>query len=275
MTGLGRRVTTYLAAVTLTVIIGFPLYWMLDTALSDPATLYTKPQALIPSFSHLGSVFSSLDEIPVIQMLGNSTFIAAGTSILSVLLALLAAYPLSRFSFRGKGLASFLLFATQMVPEGVFLIPLYALFLSLGLINSLTGLVLINTAFTLPVSTFLIKTGMDRIPQEIDEAARIDNCPPISVLSTVIVPLVIPSIASAAVLAFFSAWNELMFASTFLTDQSKWPASVQLAQLADNPIASTPVIMFVSILYTLPAIVFFLIVQRRIVAGLTAGAVKG
>jgi multiple sugar transport system permease protein len=162
-----------------------------------------------------------------------------------------------------------------MVPEGVYLIPIYTLFLTVGLVNNLWGLVLVKVSFTLPVTTFIIKAGIDLIPYEIEEAARIDNCPRFGILMTVLVPLILPSIASAAVLAGFSAWGELMFASTFLTDQSKWPASVQLEQLVSNPAASIPIIMAVSVLYSLPAIAFFLLVQRRIVSGLTAGAVKG
>jgi multiple sugar transport system permease protein len=265
----------YLAVIPIVVIVGFPLYWMLDTALTSSATLYIKPQSFLPSFNTFHSLGTGLGEIQVGSMFANSAFIAIGTSVLSVFLGLNTAYALSRFQFRGRGVISLLLFATQMVPEGIYLIPIYTLFISVGLVDNLWGLVLVNVSFTLPVSTFIIKAGIDMIPFEIEEAARIDNCPRFGILMTVLVPLIVPSIASAAVLAGFSAWGELMFASTFLTDQGKWPASVQLEQLVSNPEATIPIVMAVSILYSLPAIVFFLIVQRRIVTGLTAGAVKG
>jgi len=265
----------YLAVIPLVVVVGFPIYWMINTALTSDATLYTKPQSLLPSFNNFGSLGTGLGQIPVVSMFENSAFIAIGTSLLSVFLGLNAAYALSRFRFRGKGLASILLFATQMVPEGIYLIPIYTLFLSVGLVDNLWGLVLVNVSFTLPVSTFIIKAGIDQIPYEIEEAARVDNCPRFGILMTVLVPLILPSIASAAVLAGFSAWGELMFASTFITDQGRWPASVQLEQLVSNPEANIPIITAVSLLYSLPAIAFFLLVQRRIVSGLTAGAVKG
>jgi multiple sugar transport system permease protein len=265
----------YVAVVLLIVIIGFPIYWMIDTAFTSPADLYTKAQALYPTFSHFHQLTSTLSQIPLASMLRNSAFIAIGTSVISVFLGLNVAYALSRLRFRGKGAISLLLFATQMVPEGIFLIPIYTLFITVDLVNNLWGLVLINTALTLPVSTFIIKAGIDAIPFEIEEAARVDNCPRFGILMTVLFPLIVPSIASAAVLAGFSAWAELMFASTFLTSQNKWPASVQLAALVSNPIANIPVIMTVSLIYSLPPIVFFLMIQRRIVSGLTAGAVKG
>jgi multiple sugar transport system permease protein len=265
----------YLAVLPIVIIVGFPVYWMIDTALTSPSTLYTKPQSLLPSLHNLSALKKGLDQVPLLSMLGNSAFIAIGTSVLSVFLGLNAAYALSRFRFRGKGTASLLLFATQMVPEGIFLIPIYTLFIGIGLVNNLWGLVIINAALTLPVSTFIIKAGIDLIPFEIEEAARVDNCPRFGILMTIIVPLVLPSIASAAVLAAFSGWSELMFASTFLTSQSKWPASVQLEALVSSPAGSIPVIMAVSVVYSLPAIAFFLVIQRRIVAGLTAGAVKG
>jgi multiple sugar transport system permease protein len=265
----------YLAVIPLVVVVGFPIYWMLNTALTSAASLYTKPQSVIPSFNNFGTLGTGLDQIPLLSMFGNSAFIAIGTSVLSVFLGLNVAYALSRFRFRGKGVASLLLFATQMVPEGIYLIPIYTLFLSVGLVDNLWGLVLVNVSFTLPVSTFIIKAGIDQIQFEIEEAARIDNCPRFGILMTVLVPLILPSIASAAVLAGFSAWGELMFASTFLTDQGKWPASVQLEQLVSNPAANIPIISAVSVLYSVPAIAFFLIIQRRIVSGLTAGAVKG
>jgi multiple sugar transport system permease protein len=265
----------YLLVLVVVVVVGFPIYWMIDTATASQADLYTKPQALLPTAAHLSELFKELKQIPLASMLKNSAFISIGTAVLSVALGTITAYALSRFRFRGRGIISFMLFATQMVPEGIFLIPIYTLFLTLGLIDNLWGLVLVNAAFTLPVSTFIIKSGIDQIPFELEEAARIDNCPRFGILMTVIVPLVFPSIASAAVLSFFSAWGELMFASTFLTSQGKWPASVQLSLLVNDPVANMPVIMAVSLVYSLPAIVFFLLVQRRIVSGLTAGAVKG
>ena len=164
---------------------------------------------------------------------------------------------------------------TQVVPEALILVPLYAMFIAFGLLNSLTGLILANVGFSLPVACFVLKGAMDAVPYEIEESAVIDNCPRLSVLTMIILPLIMPSIAAAAVVAFFAGWNEFLFASTFLMDGSQWPASVGLASFIGQYETPMSAVLGSALVFSLPAIVFFLLIQRRIVAGLTAGAVKG
>lgn len=263
------------AITTLVAFAGFPLYWMLNTALSNDSELYHTGQSWLPHFERIGNLPALLGKVPIFKWLGNSAFIAFGTTLLSLCLATLAAYALSRFKFHGKGFAGFLLFATQMLPEALLVVPFYALFGMLGLLNNLGGLVLANTAFTMPVSVWILKGAMDSVPYEIEESARVDGCPRFGQLSMIIFPLVLPSLAAAAVINFFDGWNEFLFANTFLSDAEKWPASVGLASFVGQ--YSTPLnsVMTAALVFTLPAIIFFLIVQRRIVSGLTAGSVKG
>ncbi len=262
-----------LAAVTL--FAAFPIYWMFNTSLSVSAELFGTGQDVWPHLERLGNIPRNLATVSIFALLGNSAFIAFGTTILSLLLAITAAYALSRFKFYGRGLAGFFLFATQMLPQALLVVPLFALFVSLGLINGLTGLVLANTAFSMPVAVFIMKTAIDKIPVEIEESARIDGCPRFGQLWLIIVPLIAPSIAAAAVLTFFDGWNEFLFANTFISSSDKWPASVGLAQFMGQYSTPLPTVMASALLFTLPALVFFLVVQRRIVSGLTAGAVKG
>lgn len=263
------------AITTLVAFAGFPLYWMLNTALSNDSELYHTGQSWLLHFERIGNMPALLGKVPIFKWLGNSAFIAFGTTLLSLCLATLAAYALSRFKFHGKGFAGFLLFATQMLPEALLVVPFYALFGTLGLLNDLGGLVLANTAFTMPVSVWILKGAMDSVPYEIEESARVDGCPRFGQLSMIIFPLVLPSLAAAAVINFFDGWNEFLFANTFLSDAEKWPASVGLASFVGQ--YSTPLnsVMTAALVFTLPAIIFFLIVQRRIVSGLTAGSVKG
>jgi multiple sugar transport system permease protein len=131
--------------------------------------------------------------------------IAGGTTLLSLVFAVLAGYALSRFKFHGKGAAGFLLFATQMLPEALLVVPIYALFASMGLLNGMGGLILANVAFTMPVSVWIIKGAIDAIPYEIEEAASVDGCPRVTTLSLVLIPLILPSIAAAAVINFLMA----------------------------------------------------------------------
>lgn len=253
----------------------FPVYWMVNTALSSDSELYREGQGWGLNLSRLSEVGGILASVPIFRWLGNSAVIAFGTTLLSLLIAVLAAYALSRFKFYGRGASAFFLFTTQMLPEALLVVPLFALFSTLGLLNELYGLVLANVAFTMPVAVFILKNAIDGIPYEIEESARVDGCPRWSQLPMIVLPLIAPSIAAAAVINFFDGWNEFLFANTFISDADKWPASVGLASFVGQ--YSTPLssVMTAAFLFTIPAIVFFLIVQRQIVSGLTAGAVKG
>ena len=201
--------------------------------------------------------------------------IAAGTTVLSLVLATMAAYALSRYRFHGRGIAGFIFFSTQMLPEALIIVPLYAIFAGAGLLNSHWGLILADTAFVMPVAMFIIKSGIDKIPYEIEEAARIDGCSRVRILTTIVLPLIMPSIAAASVIAFFDGWNEFMFANTFISSSDLWPASVGLSSFLGQFYTPMNVVMFCALLFALPAIIFFLWAQRGIVSGLTAGSVKG
>ncbi len=271
---IGRSIAV-LALAAFVVFAGFPVYWMLNTALSTNSEMYNTGQSLWPHLERIGDSIASLNDVPILRWLGNSAVIAFGTTLLSLCLAVLAAYALSRFRFHGKGLAGFLLFATQMLPEALLVVPFFALFTTLGLLNNLGGLVLANTAFTMPVAVFILKGAMDSIPYEIEESARVDGCPRFGILAMVIFPLVLPSLAAAAVINFFDGWNEFLFANTFISQSEQWPASVGLASFVGQYATPLSSVMSAAVVFTLPAIIFFLIVQRRIVSGLTAGSVKG
>ncbi|WP_219816587.1 carbohydrate ABC transporter permease [Arthrobacter sp. Y81] len=142
-------------------------------------------------------------------------------------------------------------------------------------LNSLHGLILADTAFALPVVALILKGAIDGVPRELDEAARVDGSRPPTVLARIILPLIAPAIAAAAVIAFFSAWNEYVFAVTFVFDKSLQPASVGVAGFIGEQDTSIQTIMAVGLLFTLPAVAFYLFAQRYVVSGMTAGAVKG
>ncbi len=248
---------------------------MLATSLGTEASLYGGSQPLLPEVQNIGQWGGFLSDIPILRWLGNSFVIAAGTTILSLVLATMAAYALSRYKFHGRGVAGFIFFSTQMLPEALIIVPLYAIFAGAGLLNSHWGLVLADTAFVMPVSMFIIKSGIDKIPYEIEESARIDGCSRLRILTTIVLPLIMPSIAAAAVIAFFDGWNEFMFANTFISSSDLWPASVGLSSFLGQFYTPMNIVMLCALLFALPAIIFFLWAQRGIVSGLTAGSVKG
>jgi len=270
-----RRPAHLFLILFLVIFSGFPLYWMAVTALSLNSQLYNTGQVPWPQVENLPAMIEELSRLPLLRWLVNASIIAMGTTILSLSLGILAGYALSRFRFHGKGLIGFLLFMTQVVPEALILVPLYAMFITLGLLNSLFGLVLANVGFSLPVTAFIIKNAIDSVPYEIEESAIVDNCPRLGIVTMIILPVIAPALAAAAVIAFFAGWNEYLFAATFLMDNSLWPASVGLASFIGQYETPLAAVMAAALIFSVPAIAFFLIIQNKIVAGLTAGSVKG
>ena len=253
----------------------FPIYWMFVTSMTPSSELFAPFPRLLPDWSQLGIYLEVFDTIPVTTWLKNSFLVATGTTVLSILLAVLPAYALSRFRFAGLAILGFALFATQMLPEAMLVVPLYSIFGDLNLLNTIPGLVLANTAFVVPVITWIIKGAIDGVPIEIEEAARVDGCSRLDIVLGIIIPLIAPTLAAAAVISFFHGWNEYVFAQTLISSENLRTASVGLASFVGE--LSTPIhsVMAVGVIYTLPAIVFYLFAQRYVVAGMTAGSVKG
>lgn len=273
--GLSRRLGVLALAVVILVVAAFPAYWMIVTSLTPTSDLFTASPGFLPDLGRLAVYARALTDTPLVSWLGNSAVIAAGTAVLSVALGFVGAYALSRHSFRGRGAFGLALFVTQMMPEALLVVPLYAMFLTLGLLDQLYGLVLVNAAFVMPVVTWIMKTAIDSVPRELDEAATVDGAPQVSVMTTVVFPLVAPSVVASAVIAGFHGWNEYLFATTFIVDAERRPASVGLASFVGELTTPLDLVMATGVLYALPAVVFFMVVQRWVVSGLTAGGVKG
>jgi len=263
------------AVLALLGAAAFPIYWMFVTSLTPASNLFAARPQLLPDFSEVHVYKDIFAAKPVGAWLLNSAIVAVGTTVASVLLAVFPAYALSRFRFRGKGALGFGLFTTQMLPEAMLVVPLYALFAKAALLNSLGGLILANTAFTVPVVVWILKGAIDGVPLEIEEAARVDGCTRLGIVMSVVLPLIAPTLAAASVIAFFHGWNEYVFAQTFITEDRLHTASVGLAGFVGE--LSTPIhsVMAVGFLYTLPAVAFYLMVQKHVVSGMTAGGVKG
>lgn len=253
----------------------FPIYWMVVTSLTSSANLFADRPQMLPDPAQAFNYAETFAKTGVLLWLKNSAIVAVGTMVLSILLAILPAYALSRFKFHGKGVLGFVLFATQMLPEAMLVVPLYAIFAKLLLLDTLGGLILANAAFTVPVITWILKGAIDGVPLEIEEAARIDGCSRLDIVLGIVLPVVAPTLAAASVIAFFHGWNEYVFAQTLILSQELRTASVGLASFVGE--LSTPIhtVMAIGVMYTLPAVAFYLMVQRYVVAGMTAGSVKG
>ena len=265
-------------AVAVLVVMGiavFPLYWMFVTALSSNGDLFAAVPRLVPDLSRFGVFGEVLAQGEVVMWLRNSLVVAAGTTALSILLGIGLGYALSRFSFWGKAIMTVTLLLTQMLPEALMVVPLFSLFNRFALLDSLHGLVLVNAAFVLPIVALILKGAIDGVPREIEEAGRVDGARPFTMLTRINVPLIAPSIAAASVIAFFHAWNDYVFAVTFIYSPSIQPASVGIANFIGEVGTPVQTVMAVAFMFTLPAVVFYLFAQKYVVAGMTAGAVKG
>jgi multiple sugar transport system permease protein len=271
---LGVAARTIIVLIVLGIAV-FPIYWMFTTALTSDADLFASEPRLVPDFSQFGVFVDAITEGRTLTWLVNSFVVATGTTALALLLGIPLGYALSRFSFWGKLAVGIMLLFTQMLPEALLVVPLFSLFRRFDLLDSLVGLVLANTAFVLPIVALILKGAIDGIPRELEEAARVDGARPLGVLLRINVPLIAPTIAAAAVIAFFHAWNEFVFAVTFIFDRSIQPASVGLAGFVGEQGTALQTIMAVAFLFTLPAVVFYLFAQKYVVSGMTAGAVKG
>jgi multiple sugar transport system permease protein len=264
--------------IAVLVVLGvavFPIYWMLTTALTSDADLFASRARLVPDLTRLDVFADALTERQTLTWLRNSAVVATGTTALALVLGTPLAYALSRFSFVGKAVVGLLLLMTQMLPEALLVVPIFSLYRRFDLLDSLGGLVLANTAFVLPIVALVLKGAIDGIPRELEESARVDGCGPFRVLTRINIPIITPSLAAAAVIAFFHAWNEYVFAVTFIFDKGLQPASVGLAGFVGEQGTAIQTIMAVAFLFTLPAVAFHLFAQKYVVSGMTAGAVKG
>ncbi len=190
-------------------------------------------------------------------------------------LSILGAYALSSFRWRGRMLFGFALLGTQMLPEALLVIPIFIIFRQLGLIDTLQGLVSVDAAFVVPIGVWILKGFFDTIPTEVAEAALVDGCSRMGVLWRIVLPLSLPALVAVAVVAFFEGWNEYMFASTFITTNTLKVATVGLATFIGELATPVELVLGAATVFTIAPVIFYLIMQRYIISGLTGGAVKG
>ncbi|CAG0940638.1 Diacetylchitobiose uptake system permease protein DasC [Anaerolineae bacterium] len=269
------KIVRLIGGIILIVSAVFPIYWMLLTSLLPTSELFLKTPRFLPFITDKLSYATVLSKVPIFSWLVNSITVSVGTTVLSLGLAIFGAYGLSRFKFRGKGLLGFMVFVTQMLPEALILVPFYTMFIVLGIINNFAALIIANTAFSMPVLVWILKAAIDAVPLEIEEAARIDGCSYLDTHLAVVLPVIAPSLAAAAITSFFYAWNEYLFAATLVSDEALRTTAVGLSSFIGEMATPLDSVMASAILFTLPAVLFYLVSQRAVVSGMTAGAVKG
>ena len=265
----------WLVVVLIVLVAVFPFYYAVLSSLESGTQLF-RPN-LLPSAVTMQNYEAVLGERSFIRSVGNSVFVAGTTVIAALFLAVTASYSLARVRFRGRGLLLMTILAVSMFPQIAVLSGLFELVNGLGVYNTPWALIISYTIFTLPFTVWVLTTFMRDLPVEIEEAAIVDGATPWVVISQVFLPLLWPALVTTGLLAFIGAWNEFLFALTFTVSQSQRTVPVAIALLSGASSQEIPwgPIMAASVLVTVPLILLVLIFQRKIVAGLTAGGVKG
>lgn len=253
-----------------------PLGWLLLSTFKSSAEFAQSPPTVLPERFSLEN-YQRLVDAGLWRNLANSAVVAAGTVVCATVLCVLAGYGFARFRFRGRGLLFLVVLSTLMIPFQSIVPSLYVMLDDLRLTNSLIGLILIYTVFALPFGIFTMRAAFTSVPGSVEEAATIDGAGPTTALVRVLAPMVVPGIATVALYAFFSAWNEFIAALIFTTRQEKYTLPVVLANLQSGGggTLNWGVLETGAVFSAVPCIIIFLILQRYYVAGLTGGAVKG
>ncbi len=268
----GAFYTIITAVVVLTL---FPLYWMFATSARALEENGDFPPGLFPHAWNWLPYIAVFTEFPLAQWLFHSLEVGLLVTVIVLIFSTLAAYALSCLSWVGRTAFGFFLFFTQMMPEAMIVIPIYTIYRQLKITENLPALSVVDAAFVIPVGAWILKAMFDSVPLEVREAALVDGCNDLGVLFRIILPLSTSAMVAVSVSAFFYGWNEYLFASTMITNEDIRPASLGLASFLgfSGPLVTR--VMAAGFVYALPPTIFYLIAQRRLVVGITAGAVKG
>ena len=267
----------YVVSCILSIIFIFPLAWMLLSTFKTPAEAAKSPPTFWPSHFSLSSyttLFNYADGIG--QHIGNSVLVTGITVVLTIIVSILGGYGFARFPFRGKNIVFILILMGLMIPYQVILTPIFLILHLIGLQNTLLGLGLVYTTFSLPFAIFVMRNSFENIPSALQDAALIDGCTPLSMLYRVMLPIAYPGVITVALFTFFYAWGEFLAALIFLTDSSKYTLPIYLVSSYSGEYGQVnwSVLQAGVAIIMLPCVVIFLLLQRYYIKGLTSGAVK-
>ena len=263
------------AALVVALLFLFPTYWMVSTAFTPSSDITTSKYDLVPLALTIKNFTTAIGKQGFGFYVRNSLFVTLAALLFAMITGLLASIPLARLRFRGRKGFMLLILVAQLAPFEALLVPYYLFLRNFKLDTSLTGLVLIYFVSTLPFTVWTLRGFINGIPEDLEQAAMVDGCSRWAAFWRVTFPLLGPGLVATSVYAFITAWNEYLYAFVILQDQNKYTLPVWLASFSTNFGTDWGGSMAASALFTVPVLVFFLIVQRNLVAGITAGAVKG
>jgi trehalose/maltose transport system permease protein len=279
-TPLGRFITKlpfWLLIAAIFIYAIFPFYWAIRSAFTPEGELFRTPVDYFPKHPTLANFREALSTPTFQHALINSTIVAGSVTLISLAIGSLAAYALGRFRFRGRSAVLYLMLSMTIFPQIAILGALYTMITRFHLYDQLGALILSYMIFTLPFTVWVLTSFMRGLPGDLEEAAYVDGATPLQVFYKVLLPLIAPGLVTTGLLAFIAAWNEYLYALSFIQTPQKYTVTLAITTFQGKSGFQQPwgEIMAATVIVTLPLIVATLVLQRRILAGLTAGAVKG
>lgn len=269
------RALLYAAALGLAAQAVFPLLWMLSTSLKPPREVLATPPVLIPITPTLENFTRLLTETAFLTYLQNSVVVSGVTVALTMVVGAAGAYSLTRFAFRGREAVAKLILCTYMFAPIMIVIPIYILARKLGIVNTHTALVLAYSSFCLPFSLWLLRAFFQSIPVELEEAAFVDGAGRARALAYVVAPLALPGLIATSIFTFTLAWNDYLFVLILIASAELKTLPVGVQDLFAAAVVDWGLVMAAGVLITIPALAFFMAVQRHLVAGWGSGGLKG
>jgi len=261
--------------VAIVAILLFPVYWMLLTSLRSEADASKSPPLIAPTHLRTDAYNAAVFDNPdVMHAIVNSAIIATGTMLLTLVLAVPAAYVLARRRVRFVGVALLILLVTQLLPGIAVATPLFVIFKHLALLNSYLGVILADATLTVPFAILVLRPFFLRIPRDLESAAMVDGCRPFGAFLRIVLPVSRPGVITVAVLSFLLAWGEFLFALSLTTSTDVQPLTVALAKFSSSTGTPWNQVMAVATVVAVPIVAVFIGLQRYIVGGLTLGGIK-
>jgi multiple sugar transport system permease protein len=271
---LRRLLMLHLPMLAIVLFALGPYLWMLLTSLKQESTLFSPDRQFFPAVVTLDNYLRLFVKTTFLSNLGHSLIVSSGTMLVGLSVSITAAYAFSRFRFPGRRALMLQFLLVNMFPIVLLIIPLFIIMKNLGLLDTHLGLILAHSTFSIPFATWMMISYFDAIPRSLDEAALVDGCTPVGAMFRVVIPLTVPGIIATGIYIFITSWNEYLYAS-MLAGQKVRTLTVAIQTLVGEYEIAWGLLTAGGVVGALPVTLLFMLIQKRLVAGMTQGAVKG
>lgn len=273
---LSRKIVFYLLCWTVVAVVGFPIFWMVICSFKPGRELYSAPPTFLPGTWTLANYHDLFFQTEFPTYMLNTLTVACSATLLSLIIGAMGAYTLSRFDFWPIRLFSRAALVSYMLPEVLLVLPLFAYVVWAGLADTLLSLIIANTAFTLPLTLWFMRSYFNAIPVSMEESAMVDGCTRLGAAARVTLPLALPGLVAVGVFSFNHAWNEFLFALVFTSSENKKVLSLGLSTwIGQDNIYSWGMLLSAGVMITIPVVAAFMAVERKLISGMGEGSGKG